>query len=196
MAQKEIPANGHTEVIDKAVRATCTKTGLTEGSHCSVCGETIVEQEVIPAAHKFMNGSCVFCGLRVGTCGENLTWALTRDGTLTISGTGEMTDYSHFNSVPWYTNRSQISSVVMDEGVTSIGSYAFFGCRSLTTITIPEGVTYIGFRAFEGCTSLTSITIPGSVTSIGNTAFYECSGLTSVTISEAVSYTHLRAHET
>ena len=65
--------------------------------------------------------------------------------------------------------------------VTSIGSYAFFYCPSLTSVTIPNSVTNIGFAAFSGCTSLTSVTIPNSVTSIGNSAFGSCTNLTSLT---------------
>jgi len=71
--------------------------------------------------------------------------------------------------------------------VTSIGDYAFYNCRGLTSVTIPNSVTSIGNSAFEGCSSLTSIEIPNSVTSIGNDAFYGCSGLTSVTIPNSVT---------
>jgi len=71
--------------------------------------------------------------------------------------------------------------------VTSIGDYAFYECRSLTSVTIPNSVTSIGNYAFSGCSSLTSIIIPNSVTSIGGRAFYSCSGLTSVTIPNSVT---------
>ena len=68
--------------------------------------------------------------------------------------------------------------MVIPEGVTSIGSYAFSGRTGLTNITIPDSVTSIGQDAFEGCTGLTSITIPSSVTSIGKKAFIHCPALT------------------
>ena len=113
-----------------------------------------------------------------GTCGENLTWDLT-DGILTISGIGGMTDYSYYTSAPWYSNRSAILSVAINDGVTSIGEYAFYGCSSLTSVTIPNSVTSIGDNAFYGCSSLTSMMIPNSVTSIGWGAFNGCTGLTS-----------------
>ena len=120
-----------------------------------------------------------------GTCGENLTWTLSDDGVLTISGTGAMTDYSA--SVPWYSSRSSITSVIISDGVTSIGDKAFYNCSSLTSVTIPNSVTSIGDFAFDGCSGLTSVTIPNSVTSIGDYAFWYCSGLTSVTIGNSVT---------
>ena len=82
-----------------------------------------------------------------GTCGDNLTWTLTDDGTLTISGTGSMTGYS-YDEAPWYSKRSSIQSLIIESGVTSIGRNAFFDCTRLTSVTIPEGVTSIGTYAF------------------------------------------------
>ena len=82
---------------------------------------------------------------------------------------------------------SNLSSVTIPEGVTSIWNFAFRDCSSLTSVTIPEGVTSIENCAFWGCSSLTSVTIPGSVTSIGGRVFSDCSSLTSVTIPEGVT---------
>ncbi len=121
-----------------------------------------------------------------GTCGENLTWTLDDNGTLTISGTGAMTNYSS-SSAPWYVNRGSIKTVVIKDGVTSIGNWAFYSCDSLTSVTIGDSVTSIGDRAFYDCKRLTSVTIPDSVTSIGNSAFYSCNALTSVTIPDSVT---------
>ena len=95
-----------------------------------------------------------------GTCGENLTWILDSEGTLTISGTGKMKDYYLYSPYsPWYGSRSSILTVEIRSGVTSIGSYAFRDCDSLTSVTIPNSVTSIGFAAFVDCSSLTSVYI-------------------------------------
>ena len=101
-----------------------------------------------------------------GKCGENLTWSIDSKGTLTISGTGEMMDYPNFPDVPWYDDREKIVTAVIEPGVTNICSFAFFGCKNLTSVTIPEGVTSIGSYAFNAC-NLTSMEIPASVTAIG-----------------------------
>ena len=118
-----------------------------------------------------------------GSCGENLTWTLDEEGLLTISGTGSMTDYLYAER-PWKAFADSIKSVVMEEGVTSIGSFAFGGCASLTSVTIPEGVISIGDEAFIHCDGLTSVTIPGSVGSIGERALSYCSSLESIFVSE------------
>ena len=117
--------------------------------------------------------------------GENLTWKLTTDGTLTISGTGEMADWG-FRESPWYED-GRIKRIVIENGVTSLGNWAFCACSHMTSVTIPDSVTSIGWAAFYECTSLTSVEIPGSVTSIGDEAFLECTSLTSITIPDSVT---------
>ena len=114
-----------------------------------------------------------------GSCGESVNWSLdTQTGLLEITGSGEMEDYGYtsgsFCGAPWYNYKSNIKECVIENSVTSIGSYAFLYCTGLTSITIPESVTSIGDFAFEGCTGLTSITIPNNVISIGSYAFYNC----------------------
>ena len=118
---------------------------------------------------------------------DNLTWKLTADGTLTISGTGAMKKYnSNYNPSPACGN-SSVKKVVIEDGVTSIGYNAFYGCSTLTGITIPDSVTSIGGTAFQYCSSLSSITIPNSVTSIGSYAFGTCRSLTSITIPDSIT---------
>ena len=127
------------------------------------------------AASAASSGNC-------GDSGSNVTWLLDDNGTLTISGSGKIEDYRSDIDQPWYSNRSDITSVVIEPGVTSIGSQAFYECSNLTSITIPSGLTSIGEQAFGNCTGLTSITIPSSVTSIGVNVFYNCTGLTDITV--------------
>ena len=79
-----------------------------------------------------------------GKCGDNLWWTLGDDGTLTISGTGNMIDYTDDNYAPWFRWSPEITSVIINEGVTSIGNYAFSNCSGLTSVTIPDSVTSIG----------------------------------------------------
>ena len=120
-------------------------------------------------------------------CGDNLYWAYT-DGTLTITGTGDMYNYDYTNNLaPWNNVSNNIKNIVLPEGLTSIGEWAFYLCASVTSISIPEGVTNIGVRAFCNCSNLTSITIPNSVTSIGNRAFYSCYNLASAILSTNLS---------
>ena len=96
------------------------------------------------------------CADKSGTCGDNLTWTLEEStGTLTISGSGAMSDYSYIayssNYAPWYNDRTKILIVIIEDGVTSIGSGAFYNCSGLTSVTIPNSVTSIGIGAFEDC---------------------------------------------
>ena len=124
-----------------------------------------------------------------GSCGDNLTWSLnTQDSTLTITGSGEMTNWhGDPDFAPWYDYKSYIKYVSLPDGITSIGEWAFRDCSGLTSIEIPNRVTSIGSDAFDGCSGLTSVTIGNRVTSIGNTAFSYCTGLTSVTIPNSVT---------
>lgn len=122
-------------------------------------------------------------GATSGTTGD-CTWTL--DGTvLTISGNGKMKDYDYWNApAPWGTD---ITEVILKDGVTSIGLGTFYGCTGLISVMISNSVESIGRQAFYGCKGLTSINIPDSVTSIGNSAFDGCTGLTGVTIPASVT---------
>jgi hypothetical protein len=101
-----------------------------------------------------------------GTCGENLTWEYDETtGTLTIDGTGSMNDFS--TSRPWKEYEGEIQSVVIGDGVTNIGAYAFYNFDVLTSVTIGKGVTSIGVGAFQYCDSLSSVTIGKNVADIG-----------------------------
>lgn len=123
-----------------------------------------------------------------GTCGDNLTWVLDDDGTLTISGIGAMYNWEKYDGAPWYSNSASIHSVVIQPGVTTIGVYAFDYCDSLENVTIPDSVTSIGSAAFCFCDNLRSITIPDGVTTIGEGAFSCCASLQRVNIGNSVTY--------
>ncbi len=118
-----------------------------------------------------------------GTCGADLTWTLdTETGVLEITGTGDMTNWSSYSSVPWYSYRTSVKAVDIGNSVTSIGNYAFCYCTNLTSVTIGNSVTSIGDYAFYGCSKLTAVTIGSGVTSIGDNAFAYCESLTSINV--------------
>ncbi len=121
-----------------------------------------------------------------GVCGDNLTWNLDSAGTLTINGAGEMTNYYMIGdwegNAPW--DIDSVKTVIISEGVTSIGDLAFFQCDNLTNITIPDSVTSIGSIAFALCNGLTEITISKGVTDIYPDAFLYCSNLASIFVDE------------
>lgn len=125
---------------------------------------------------------------RSGTCGGNLTWELNDDYTvLTVRGTGEMDNYgSDYNTAPWHAYCEEIKEVILNDGITRIGDWAFFMCRNMDAPTIPNTVQSIGDGAFCGCSSMQSFDIPSSVESIGNKAFEGCERLTYVHIGEGV----------
>ena len=161
--------NATGEVLQATECSTCTEeTQLC--MQCSIC--EAVDNTLTWDGHKYVGGYCDYCGRLDDTCGERLTWALV-DGTLTISGTGAMDNYN-YHSMPWYSKRDQIHTVVIEEGVTSIGNHAFYSCENVESITIPEGVTNIGDYALESCSSLAYIILPSSIRSIGTAVVEYC----------------------
>ena len=168
LSETVIPALKHKNATTRgAVKPTETEPGYSGDRYCPDC-DTVFEK-----GYTYWNEG-------------NLTWKLDADGTLTISGTGTMKDYDNGDNPSPVCNNSNVKKVVIEDGVTNIGNWAFSECSSLTSITIPESVTSIGTDAFAGCYDLTSITIPESVTNIGNGAFLAC-GLTSITIPNSVT---------
>ena len=139
-----------------------------------------------------------------GTCGEGLSWSLS-GGTLTITGSGDMTRFNELNMPPWYDLRDRICRVVLPEGLRSIAPLAFYECQNLTAVYIPDSVLSIGSyafahcerlesvrfgdtlatidsAAFHSCYKLTAMTLPNGLQSLGNQAFYRCESLPAVTI--------------
>lgn len=120
-----------------------------------------------------------------GSCGDNLTWVLDDGGTLTISGTGVMEDYSsNPTSQPWSSYRSSIKSIYIHSGVESIGAYAFSECETLTTMVLGDTLSTIGAYAFNLCSNLKTVDMPDAVSKMGHHAFYDCRNLKTIQLSE------------
>ncbi|MBR7179734.1 MAG: leucine-rich repeat protein [Oscillospiraceae bacterium] len=190
---------------------TCESDGVMTYT-CTECGDSYTE--VIPGGHIFENGFCTRCGeerILTGVCGDNLTWTLNGSGVLTISGTGNMYDFSyHYEPmIPWADHIEEIKSVVIEDGAASIGNFAFSNAVNLTSVTLPDTLTVIGesaFRsciqltnvvwsenlvdikgfAFMDCAALTSADLGSKIELIGNSAFYGCSGLEEVNLGESL----------
>jgi len=121
-----------------------------------------------------------------GSAGTNVQWECY-DGTLRFTGTGKMEEYEgggYTNKTPW--GGKSFTKVVIEEGVTSIGAWAFYQCPNLTSVKIPDSVNLIDACAFTGCTNLTSVSIPDGVDTINANTFMACSSLTSVRIPSSV----------
>lgn len=132
--------------------------------NCDICGEIFIVEE----------GNC-------GANGDNVTWKLLSNGKLTISGNGAMADnYSKFGKL-------YIRNVIIESGVTTIGSWAFVRCDDLESIEIPDTVTSIGDSAFSGCSSLKAVSLPAGVTNIGTAAFFNCKSLESIVIPDGIT---------
>lgn len=127
-----------------------------------------------------------------GTCGDNLTWVLDSNGTLTISGTGAMFDWSNGRATPWSnfgSNDSKIKKVIISDGITTIGNSAFENFRNLETITLNDDIESIGNYAFNNCYGLKMgrLDLPYSLTSIGNSAFFGCN-ISIINVPNTVTY--------
>ena len=122
-----------------------------------------------------------------GTCGaegKNLTWTLSCDGTLTISGSGAMRHFWDYAAdIPWWNYRGSIQRIVIEEGVTTIGNHAFVQCSNLTSVSLPNTLTAISYLAFGHCIGLPSLTIPSSVTSMADMFIHNTQSLTDVYVS-------------
>ena len=167
----------------------CVTEGYTTYT-CLRCGDEYVDAYTDPVGHTYEDGECIHCGEEdpdyepseefpvSGTCGEDLTWVLDEDGLLTISGTGDMYDYTSSNLAPWYTYRDHVRSVLVEGTADSIGDYAFYQLPNMSTVTIESGVSAIGGHSMKYCSSLVSVTIPGTVTEMGVSVFEQSPLLT------------------
>ena len=130
----------------------------------------------------------IFKGVDISKNGDGSVEAtLSRDQTtLTISGTGKMKNWSDTSGIQWYSYRKKIKTVKINQGVTSIGDYAFTDCCSLSNIEISNSVTSIGASVFSDCSSLSSIELPDNITSIEDYTFFKCSSLKNIKFSNSI----------
>ena len=139
----------------------------------------------LPLATKVVCSNGTVTPALSGKCGKNVSYSISDDGVLTISGTGAMNNFTYKSDIsdcPWHGVRYALKKIVVKEGVTSIGSYAFSFDLSVTDVTLPSSLKTIGNDAFLGCHGLTSVVIPEGVTSIGAYAFWRCTSLQTITV--------------
>ncbi|MBO5280880.1 MAG: leucine-rich repeat protein, partial [Clostridia bacterium] len=181
--------DSHTVVIDAAVPATCTQTGLTEGKHCSDCGMILVKQQVVPTTDHdwedtvvpptetekgYTFHKCKICGHEMtdsytgATLAKGLEYTIA-NGACTITGIGTCTE-----------TEVHIPEMIENCPVTAIADKAFSDQTQITKIGLPSTMETLGQRAFYGCTGLTEFTVPASVTSVGHQVFYKCDNLATV----------------
>ena len=126
-----------------------------------------------------------------GVCGEDVSWTLDSETkVLTISGTGEMYHDGHFSdSLHWHGQKltTTIQSVVIEQGVTSVGYWAFANCSNLTSVSLPEGITIVEKNAFDN-SGITSIILPNSVTDVQDGAFEGCTKLVSCDLGRGIKH--------
>ena len=127
-----------------------------------------------------------------GTCGENLSWSLSA-GTLTISGSGAMTDFPERTMAPWYPLRKQILRLELPQGLTAVGDLAFYDCDNLLAVNIPNSVTRIGNYAFAECSGMTMLTLGSGVAQLGEGAFSDCVRLAALRLPESIRSIGMKA---
>lgn len=116
-----------------------------------------------------------------GTCGDNATWSISDEGVLTISGSGAISD-TGAHDMPWKNLRNDITSIVIDKGITRIGNWVFHSCTEAISVSLPSTLKEIGEQSFRSCSKITQVMLPSGLESIGGGAFYYCDSLTSLTI--------------
>lgn len=119
-----------------------------------------------------------------GSAGAYITWKLDANGVLLLSGTGELSASTY----PWTNYKSEIRTIIISQGITTIGQMAFRDLTNLSEVLIADSVTHIGDEAFSGCVELKTVCIPNSVISIGNRAFARCSKVEEIVIPIATTF--------
>lgn len=199
-----VEATGHTPVTDKAVAATCTDKGLTEGSHCSVCGEVLTPQSETPLLkHAYTDGICTGCGEWQVSAG--LSFEKT-DGGYAVSGLGGCTAINIripdiYEGEPVikisetaFFEEDKISGIYIPSSVAAIEDFAFASCTALARVYIEDGPTEIGDNAFYGCTSLKTVRLPETLTAL-KSVFVNCESLEEIVIPASVGTVHSSAFD-
>lgn len=196
-AEKEDTAKSdtHTPVTDAAIPATCKTTGLTEGSHCSVCKLVFVEQNFIPKTeHIFVDNLCA-CGTYQDS--EGLTFAKYGSG-YAVTGIGTCQDArivvpATYNGLPVksvaadaFKSKNSFYEIVLPASVTSIGARAFAYCKGLKTIAIPDGVEYLEIETFAECTALETVKLPSQLLQIMERCFVNCRSLKQIELPKKI----------
>ena len=190
-ASAEIDMLGHDYVRSIFADPTCTEEGYSYYC-CSRCLDEQLESDIPALGHSYVDGTCTRCGetsasVASGSCGENLTWALTADGTLTISGTGAMYDFEYMET-PWYGYLGDISAVVIQDGVTRVGNNAFREGVNITTVSLSDTITEIGAWAFMGAEKLTGIVLPQYLQTLEQEAFLNCTSLEAIELPGTLTF--------
>ena len=194
----QVNNDAHTVIVLKVseVGVVVAEGNISTGDHVGKVhwGRTISKEEVLrdtshyitryPEGYVSPDDPEANISIASGTLDGGLAWNLTKAGTLTISGKGAMPDFSSTAEQPWSSNSGQIQKIVIEDGVTNIGSSAFWDCGALSAEIAPS-VTAIGNSAFRG-SKIISVTIPSGVKTIGDDAFRTCQNLSSVTVCEGV----------
>ncbi len=201
-----VDALGHDEIEHVAQVPTCSEVGWDAYVTCSRCDYSTYSG-IITIDHNFQQSdTCENCGQNIADVAVDcFDMSATEDDNIKcyviprqdnkcdayIKGTGAMKDYYYYNgseyNLPFIQKAYTIAAAYISNGVTTIGNWTFYYCRSLTSISMPDNVTTIGHAAFAFCDSLISVTIGDSVTTIGDAVFAYCDSLTSITIPDSVT---------
>lgn len=144
--------------------------------------------KIVLACSLFFMSIKVANSILTGSAGKNITYTL-ENNCLTLIGSGDIYNFTE-KSTPWYANRSEVRTLVMSPGITSIGEYSFQYCSQLVKVTLSEDLREINHYAFHQCHSLESIILPNRITFIGALAFGSCVGLKSAQLSESLQLIH------
>ena len=127
-----------------------------------------------------------------GDCGEGLTWSLSA-GTLTITGSGAMTDFTEPDMAPWYSYREDILRLELPDGLTSVGDLAFYDCKNLTAVVIPDTVEHIGDYAFAKCEGVALLDLGDGLRTVGEASFSDCYDLRALRLPDSLESMDLKA---